>query len=418
MMRRSFGKTIMTGKDLERRLFLGGALALGALGMVRSSSAQINGGAGELVSEDPAFAVSTSIGGLTFVAQDAAGPEGDLPTNAAAQAERTLTHLRRALASRGNRIDDLAFLRVLLADYRTAPEIASLIRAAFGPERAPALCILGVSSLGPGRLVRMDGVASTLADRVQITVPDLPLSPGAYCHAVRVGDLIFLGALDGAVPDSPAIGEGFQAILRAVGAGPADIFDYFTFLRGLSETSVRDAYNRQHNAEFKPYFAGDEFPAQSRIGMPELGPGVAVRTYAIATRAARHYIASDLVRRTPGVFSQSVRVGDWLFLAGQDSVDVNQHNLWIGDLGRQTEQCLVNLENILKAAGGGLGDIVKTGVYLQSGLDPALFLDAYRSYFNRRLGRAERPAGLTMSVEALRPEMLVEIDAVAWLGKK
>jgi enamine deaminase RidA (YjgF/YER057c/UK114 family) len=61
-----------------------------------------------LASEDSAFAVGATVGDLTFVAQDAAGP-GDLPAGAAAQAERALQNLRRALAAVGQSADDLVF---------------------------------------------------------------------------------------------------------------------------------------------------------------------------------------------------------------------------------------------------------------------------------------------------------------------
>jgi enamine deaminase RidA (YjgF/YER057c/UK114 family) len=47
-----------------------------------------------------------------------------------------------------------------------------------------------------------------------------------------------------------------------------------------------------------------------------------------------------------------------------------------------------------------------------------VFLDAYGEQFRRRLRSPWMPAGLTMTVDALRPDCLVEIDAVAWLGAR
>src|SRR5262245_31365689 len=121
-------------------------------------------------------------------------------------------------------------------------------------------------------------------------------------------------------------------------------------------------------------------------------------------------------RRTPRVFAQSVRVGDWLFIAGQDAVDVAQQTLFVGDLRAQTEQCVRQLQFIMEAAGGSLDDIVKTTVYLLAGQDRAVLLDAYGEQFRRRLRSPWMPAGLTMTVDALRPDCLAEIDAVAYLG--
>ncbi len=371
-----------------------------------------------LAAEDPAFAVGATAGELTFVAQDAGGP-GELPGDAAAQAERTLRNLGRALAAVGQGPDDLVFLQVLLTDYAAAPEIGRMLRAAFKPERAPTTCFVGVSGLGPERLVRMDAVASSNGDRAAVVAEGVPLPLGAPCHAVRAGDLVFVGGVD--APEETAspttiILERLDAVLRAAGLGLKNSFRHWAFLRNMAAASVRDAYGRERTARLDPIFAADEFPANSRIGSPALGTGVAQRSFAVATRADRKYIDSKFARRTPHIFAQSVRVGDWLFVAGQDAVDVAQQALFVGDLRAQTEQCVRQLQFIMEAAGGTLGDIVKTTVYLLAGQDRAVLLDAYGEQFRRRLRNPWMPAGLTMTVDALRPDCLVEIDAVAYLG--
>jgi 2-iminobutanoate/2-iminopropanoate deaminase len=371
-----------------------------------------------LVSEDPTFSVGATAGELTFVAQDAAGP-GELPAGTPAQAERALENLRRALASVGQSPDDLVFLLVLLTDYGAAAEVGRMVRAAFKRERAPTTCFVGVSGLGPDRLIRLDAVASSNRDRAAVVAEGVPLPLGAPCHAVRAGDLVFVGAVDArediAAP-STIILERLDAVLRAGGLGLKDSFRHWAFLRNMSAASVRDAYGRERTARLDPIFAPEEYPANSRIGSPALGPGVAQRSYALATRGRRQYIESKFARRTPRVFAQSVRVGDYLFIAGQDAVDVAQQTLFVGDLRAQTEQCVRQLQFIMEAAGGTLDDIVKTTVYLLDGQDRAVFLDAYGEQFRRRLRSPSMPAGLTMTVDALRPDCLVEIDAVAWLG--
>lgn len=410
---------------LSRRAFVAGAAGAACAGALSSSRASQAAPAPPrlvtprwLVSEDPAFAVGATVGDLTFVAQDAAGP-GELPAGAASQAERALQNLRRALASVGQSADDLVFLQVLLTDYAAAPEIGKMLRAAFRPERAPTTCVVGVSGLGPDRLVRMDAVASSNRDRAAVVAEGVPLPLGAPCHAVRVGDLVFVGAVDApedtAAP-STIILERLDAVLRAAGLGLKESFRHWAFLRNMAAASVRDAYGRERTVKLDPIFAPEEYPANSRIGSPALGPGVAQRSYALATRGRRQYVESKFARRTPRVFAQSVKVGDWLFIAGQDAVDVAQQTLFVGDLRAQTEQCVRQLQFIMEAAGGTLDDIVKTTVYLLAGQDRAVLLDAYGEQFRRRLRSPWMPAGLTMTVDALRPDCLVEIDAVAYLG--
>jgi 2-iminobutanoate/2-iminopropanoate deaminase len=410
---------------LSRRAFVAGAAGAACAGALSSSRASQAAPAPPrlvtprwLVSEDPAFAVGATVGDLTFVAQDAAGP-GELPAGAASQAERALQNLRRALASVGQSADDLVFLQVLLTDYAAAPEIGKMLRAALKPERAPTTCVVGVSGLGPDRLVRMDAVASSNRDRAAVVAEGVPLPLGAPCHAVRVGDLVFVGAVDApedtAAP-STIILERLDAVLRAAGLGLKESFRHWAFLRNMAAASVRDAYGRERTVKLDPIFAPEEYPANSRIGSPALGPGVAQRSYALATRGRRQYVESKFARRTPRVFAQSVKVGDWLFIAGQDAVDVAQQTLFVGDLRAQTEQCVRQLQFIVEAAGGTLDDIVKTTVYLLAGQDRAVLLDAYGEQFRRRLRSPWMPAGLTMTVDALRPDCLVEIDAVAYLG--
>jgi 2-iminobutanoate/2-iminopropanoate deaminase len=412
---------------LSRRAFLGSATGAVCVSASLSSSASQGAPAAPqapaqrwLASEDPAFAVGATAGDLTFVAQDAGGP-GGLPSGAVAQAERTLENLRRALAAIGQSADDLVFVQVLLTDYAAAPEVGRLLRAAFPPNRSPTTCFVGVSSLGPDRLVRMDAIASTNRDRTPVVAEGVPLPLGAACHAIRVGELVFVGSVD--APEdvgtpSTIVLERMDAVLRAAGLGLKDSFRHWAFLRNMTAASVRDAYGRERTARLDPIFAPDEYPANSRIGSPALGAGVAQRSYAVATRGRRQYVESKFARRTPRVFAQSVRAGDWLFIAGQDAVDVAQQTLFVGDLRAQTEQCVRQLQFIMEAAGGTMDDIVKTTVYVLDGQDRAVFLDAYGEQFRRRLRSPWMPAGLTMTVDALRPDCLVEIDAVAWLGPR
>src|SRR2546426_6008315 len=87
-------------------------------------------------------------------------------------------------------------------------------------------------------------------------------------------------------------------------------------------------------------------------------------------------------------------------------------------ISAQTEQCVRQLQFIMEAASGTMDDIVKTTIYLLAGQDREVYLNAYSEQFRRRLRSPWMPAGLTMTVDALRPDCLVEIDAVAYLGAR
>jgi 2-iminobutanoate/2-iminopropanoate deaminase len=151
--------------------------------------------------------------------------------------------------------------------------------------------------------------------------------------------------------------------------------------------------------------------------VPHLGPGAMLRSVAIAG-PEKTYVVSDRVRLSPGSFSQSVRFGDCLFIAGQDAIDLTGRTEAVGDLAGQTERTLGYLRHIVEAAGATLEDVVKTTVYLVAGQDRARFADAYRRYFESHTRGGWLPTGLTLDVQELAKDVLVEIDAVVYLGPR
>ncbi|MBI2359707.1 MAG: RidA family protein, partial [Deltaproteobacteria bacterium] len=301
------------------------------------------------------------------------------------------------------------------------------------PQRAyPAVCFLGVTELDGDCVVRMDAVASDSRDRSQINVPGVALSKGNRCHGVRVGDLYFLSGID-AGEDAAVVADLYtamaqqlntildrtDAILKSQGLSLGDIFRNYNFLCLLADRNVQAAHRDIRRQRLGDVFKPEEFPAQSRIGVKTLGQNVLQRSVVVAAGdRGKTYVSSDKVRKTPGVFSQSVRVGDWLFIAGQDSVSLDDKTIGAGDLVTQTEESMMHIKNIVEAAGGTLDDVIKTTIYLLEGQDCAVFASTYQKFFKTRKRSQWMPAGLTLAVDALRPECLVEIDAVACLGSK
>jgi 2-iminobutanoate/2-iminopropanoate deaminase len=111
-----------------------------------------------------------------------------------------------------------------------------------------------------------------------------------------------------------------------------------------------------------------------------------------------------------GPYSQAVRHGDLLFLAGQTPVDPGTGRLLEGPLGDQTRQCLRNLQAVAEAAGGDLRAAVRCAVYVT---DLGRFAEvnaAYAEFFGDPL-----PARTTIGVAALPLGAEVEIDAIVVL---
>lgn len=114
-----------------------------------------------------------------------------------------------------------------------------------------------------------------------------------------------------------------------------------------------------------------------------------------------------------GPYSQGVMAGGFLYTAGQIALDPATGEMSTGDVVAQTKRVLQNLEAILRTAGAGWGDVVKTTVYLRDLSDFPRVNEVYASV----VGSAT-PARSTVQVEGLPRGGLVEIDAVVWIGNR
>ena len=97
-----------------------------------------------------------------------------------------------------------------------------------------------------------------------------------------------------------------------------------------------------------------------------------------------------------------------VFTSGQVALDPRRGTLVGDDVAAQTEQVLRNLAAVLRGAGLGFDDVVKTTVYLVDMADFAAMNEVYAKHFSSSL-----PARTTVAASGLPKGALVEIDAVA-----
>lgn len=114
-----------------------------------------------------------------------------------------------------------------------------------------------------------------------------------------------------------------------------------------------------------------------------------------------------------GPYSQAVLAGDFLYVSGQIPVDPATGELAGDSVETQATQVLKNMEAILKEAGCGFDQVVKTTVYLADIGDFAAVNTIYAQFFCGEV----LPARAAFQVGALPKNALVEIEAVAYLGK-
>jgi 2-iminobutanoate/2-iminopropanoate deaminase len=112
-----------------------------------------------------------------------------------------------------------------------------------------------------------------------------------------------------------------------------------------------------------------------------------------------------------GPYSQAIREGPWLFVSGSLGIDPAMGSLVAGDAAAQAKQALHNLTEIVKAAGGSAGNVVKTTIFLANIEDFAKVNAVYGEVFT-----GTPPARSTVQVGRLPKDALVEIEAIAHIG--
>ncbi len=109
-----------------------------------------------------------------------------------------------------------------------------------------------------------------------------------------------------------------------------------------------------------------------------------------------------------GPYNHAIRVGDFLFCAGQIPIEPATGNLVVGDIKTQTERVLENIKAILDDQGLTFENVIKSTVFMVNLADFAAMNEVYGKYFAK-----DFPARSTIQVAALPKGASVEIEVVA-----
>lgn len=109
-----------------------------------------------------------------------------------------------------------------------------------------------------------------------------------------------------------------------------------------------------------------------------------------------------------GPYSQAVEVNGILFVSGQIAIDPATGNLLTNNVEEETHRVMKNIEAILKEAGLGFSNIVKTSIFLSDMNLFAAVNQVYGGYFS-----GEYPARECVAVKTLPKNVNVEISVIA-----
>ncbi len=135
---------------------------------------------------------------------------------------------------------------------------------------------------------------------------------------------------------------------------------------------------------------------------------LALACYPLLPASAADVIATKDAPAAVGPYSQAIRAGNMVFLAGQIPIDPKTGQLNQGSIEDQTRQALDNLKAVLAASNMSMENVVSTTVYVKDLNDFARLNTVYGTYF-----KDKPPARATVQVQRLPKDAAVEISAIA-----
>lgn len=118
-------------------------------------------------------------------------------------------------------------------------------------------------------------------------------------------------------------------------------------------------------------------------------------------------ISTNNAPQAVGPYSQAVLVNGTLYASGQIAIDPETQKMVENDIVAQTERICKNIEGVLKAAGMGFENVVKTTCFLTDMADFGTFNGIYEKYF------ISKPARSCVAAKALPKNALAEIEIIA-----
>jgi 2-iminobutanoate/2-iminopropanoate deaminase len=112
-------------------------------------------------------------------------------------------------------------------------------------------------------------------------------------------------------------------------------------------------------------------------------------------------------------FSEAVRVGNTLYVAGQLGLVRGKLELVGGGIRAETKQAMENMKAILERNGSSMNDVVKCTVFLADMKEFPIFNEVYRPFFPVHF-----PARSTVGASGLALGGRIEIECIAVIPAK
>jgi 2-iminobutanoate/2-iminopropanoate deaminase len=119
----------------------------------------------------------------------------------------------------------------------------------------------------------------------------------------------------------------------------------------------------------------------------------------------------------PSSFSRGIRLDlngiAILLISGTASVGPNGETLHVGDFRAQTRRAFQNIADLLASEGATWKDVVRTTCYLRDIDRDYVAFNEERTAFYKAQGIDPLPASTGVQAKLCRPDLLVEVEAIA-----
>ena len=124
----------------------------------------------------------------------------------------------------------------------------------------------------------------------------------------------------------------------------------------------------------------------------------------------KQVITSEKAALPVGPYSQAIKTGNFIFVAGEKGIDPQTGKIVEGGIAAETRQTLENVKAILDAAGATMDNAVRSVVYMTDMGEFSQMNEVYAEYFNQA-----PPGRSCVQVVALPAGAHVEIEITAVL---